>query len=256
MNALIIEDEKAALRNLKALLAEAAPGIIVVGEIDSIHDSIEWFQTSAMPDVVFLDIHLADGSAFEIFEHVSITCPIIFTTAYDEYALRAFRVNSIDYLLKPINRPDLQRALDKLNRFTHPVADEAVQTTDFRKVFQELKRAESFQTHFLIPMKGDKLLPLSVDSILFFYIADGQVKAVDTDLREYLFPQTLDELAESLDPQRFFRANRQFLISKKSIRDIDLWFNGRLSINLVVPTAEKVLVSKARVAEFKEWLVG
>ena len=105
-------------------------------------------------------------------------------------------------------------------------------------------------------MKGDKLLPISVDSILFFYIADGQVKAVDTDLREYLFPQTLDELAESLDPQRFFRANRQFLISKKSIRDIDLWFNGRLSVNLKAPTAEKVLVSKARVAEFKEWLVG
>lgn len=103
MNALIIEDEKAALRNLKALLAETAPEITVVGELDSIFDSLAWFQASPMPDVVFLDIHLADGSAFEIFEHTTITCPIIFTTAYDEYALRAFRVNSIDYLLKPIN---------------------------------------------------------------------------------------------------------------------------------------------------------
>ena len=256
MNALIIEDEKAALRNLKALLAETAPEITVVGELDSIFDSLAWFQASPMPDVVFLDIHLADGSAFEIFEHTTITCPIIFTTAYDEYALRAFRVNSIDYLLKPINRPDLQRALDKLRRFALPSSEATGQMPDFRKVFQELKRAESFQTHFLIPMKGDKLLPISVDSILFFYITDGQVKAVDTDFREYFFPQTLDELAESLDPQRFFRANRQFLISKKSIRDIDLWFNGRLSVNLKAPTAEKVLVSKARVAEFKEWLVG
>ena len=243
MNALIIEDEKAALRNLKALLAETAPEITVEGELDSIFDCLAWFQASPMPDVVFLDIHLADGSAFEIFEHTAITCPIIFTTAYD-------------YLLKPINRPDLQRALDKLRRFALPSSEATGQMPDFRKVFQELKRAESFQTHFLIPMKGDKLLPISVDSILFFYIADGQVKAVDTDLREYFFPQTLDELAESLDPQRFFRANRQFLISKKSIRDIDLWFNGRLSVNLKAPTAEKVLVSKARVAEFKEWLVG
>ena len=208
MNALIIEDEKAALRNLKALLAETAPEITVVGELDSIFDSLAWFQASPMPDVVFLDIHLADGSAFEIFEHTTITCPIIFTTAYDEYALRAFRVNSIDYLLKPINRPDLQRALDKLRRFALPSSEATGQMPDFRKVFQELKRAESFQTHFLIPMKGDKLFPISVDSILFFYIADGQVKAVDTDLREYFFPQTLDELAESLDPQRFFRANR------------------------------------------------
>ena len=122
MNALIIEDEKAALRNLKALLAETAPEITVVGELDSIFDSLAWFQASPMPDVVFLDIHLADGSAFEIFEHTTITCPIIFTTAYDEYALRAFRVNSIDYLLKPINRPDLQRALDKLRRFALPLS--------------------------------------------------------------------------------------------------------------------------------------
>lgn len=257
MKALIIEDEKAALRNLKALLAETAPEITVVGELDSIFDSLEWFRTSPMPDVVFLDIHLADGSAFEIFEHITITCPIIFTTAYDEYALRAFRVNSIDYLLKPINRPDLQRALEKLKRFS-PAAEMTTpeKEPDYLKIFQELKRAESFKTHFLIPMKGDKLLPISVDSILFFYIADGNVKAVDSQLHEYLFPQTLDELAESLDPHLFFRANRQFLISKKAILDIDLWFNGRLSINLKAPTVEKVLVSKARVAEFKEWLVG
>ena len=257
MRTLLIEDEKAALRNLKAAMKEVDTDFEIVGETDSVTGTIEWFKSHPMPELVFMDIHLADGSAFNIFSQTDITCPIIFTTAYDEYALRAFRVNSIDYLLKPINRPDLQRALEKLKRFS-PAAEMATpeKEPDYLKIFQELKRAESFKTHFLIPMKGDKLLPISVDSILFFYIADGNVKAVDSQLHEYLFPQTLDELAESLDPHLFFRANRQFLISKKAILDIDLWFNGRLSINLKAPTVEKVLVSKARVAEFKEWLVG
>lgn len=116
MNALIIEDEKAAVRNLTALLSEAAPHIGVVAVLDSIAESIDWFRANAMPDLIFLDIHLADGSAFEIFEHVDISCPIIFTTAYDEYALRAFKVNSIDYLLKPIGGSDIRKAIGKLEQ--------------------------------------------------------------------------------------------------------------------------------------------
>ncbi|TWV64268.1 LytR/AlgR family response regulator transcription factor [Parabacteroides distasonis] len=254
MKALIIEDEKAAVRNLMALLGEVDPDIEVIDVLDSITDSVEWFQSHPMPELIFLDIHLADGSAFEIFGHVDISCPIIFTTAYDEYALKAFKVNSVDYLLKPIDADDIRKALDKLSRLQSTAVEK--EAIDYSAVMQALKRVEEYKTHFLIPVKGDKLLPISVDMILFFYIADGNVKAVMTDGKEYLFTQTLDELADSLDPALFFRINRQYLISRKAVQDIDLWFNGRLAINLIVPTLERILVSKARVPEFKTWFTS
>lgn len=253
MNALIIEDEKAAVRNLKALLCDEAPDIEIIAVLDSITESIEWFRANPMPELIFLDIHLADGSSFEIFEHVDITCPIIFTTAYDEYALRAFKVNSIDYLLKPIGQSDIRKAIGKLRQLK---AELPVKEPDYSSLISVLKRQESYKTHFLVPVKGDKLLPLSVDMILFFYIHEGNVKAVVTDGKEYTFTQTLDELSDCLNPNLFFRVNRQYLISRKAVLDIDLWFNGRLSVNLKVPVAEKILVSKVRVSEFKEWFTG
>lgn len=255
MKAIIIEDEKAAVRNLTSLLNETHPETEIIAIIDSIADSIEWFSTNSMPDLVFMDIHLADGSAFEIFEHINITCPIIFTTAYDEYALRAFKVNSIDYLLKPIDKEDMERAFAKLNHLSGsevPLPD--FHADNLLNLMRALRKQKNYKTHFLIPAKGDKLLPVSVDMICLFYIRDCQVKGVLTDGTEYAFPQTLDELTECLNPTLFFRANRQYLLSREAIKDIDLWFNSRLSINLHHPIAnEKILVSKARVAEFKEW---
>ena len=215
MKALIIEDEKAAVRNLKALLKEVAPDTEVTEVLDS------------------MDIHLADGSSFEIFEHVRIDCPIIFTTAYDEYALRAFKVNSVDYLLKPIGAADLQRALDKLKTLHHTPD----QSNALSALINALQKHERYKTHFLIPYKGDKLLPLAVDQIQYFCIADGVTKAVVGPNESYVLPNTLDELADSLDPDRFFRVNRQYLISRNAVQDIDLWFNNRLAINLKVPTA-------------------
>lgn len=255
MKVIIIEDEKAAVRNLTSLLGEVSPQAEVVTVIDSIADTLEWFASHPLPDLLFMDIHLADGSAFEIFEHLSISCPIIFTTAYDEYALRAFKVNSIDYLLKPIGRSDIERAMEKLNRL-HPV-DAAREGDEFQQLIRSLYKRESYKTHFLIPIKGDKLLPVSTEMIRLFYIRDCQVKAVMTDGTEHSFTQTLDELAECLDPAHFFRVNRQYLVTREAIRDIDLWFNSRLSVNLRYETLpEKILVSKARVSEFKEWFAG
>lgn len=210
--------------------------------------TVSWLRSHPMPDIVFMDIHLADGSAFEIFDHTKITCPIIFTTAYDEYALRAFKVNSIAYLLKPISCTDMREALDKFSTLVKRPSG-----NDFSRLMQELKRGESYKTHFLIPDKGDRLIPLSVNSILCFYIEDGTVKAVDDRKRIYTFPQSLDEMAEQLDPKRFFRANRQFLIAKDAIEDVHLWFNGRLTVNLKVPVPERIVISKAKVPEFKEW---
>lgn len=253
MKALIIEDEKAAVRNLQALLSEVAPDMEILAVLDSITETIDWFRASPAPDLIFLDIHLADGSAFEIFEHVEIRCPIIFTTAYDEYALKAFKVNSIDYLLKPIDRKDIQKALDKLKLLN---SDSTNKEPDYTSLLRALKKEENYKTHFLIPVKGDKLLPVSADSILFFHIDEGVVKAMMADGKEYIFPQTLDELTDSLNPAFFFRVNRQYLISRKAVLDIDLWFNGRLSVNMKVPVPEKILISKARVSEFKEWFAG
>lgn len=224
----------------------------VIEALDSVADAIDWFTTHPMPELVFMDIHLADGSAFEIFEYMDITCPVIFTTAYDEYALRAFKVNSIDYLLKPIGEEDMRAALAKLKHLHATRSDEP----DFLKLIRTLKREESYKTHFLVPAKGDKLLPLAVETISFFYIAEGIVKAVVAEGKEYVLTQTLDELMECLNPKLFFRANRQYLISRESVKDIDLWFNNRLAVNLHTTTQEKIVVSKARVGEFKEWFAG
>ena len=210
MKSLIIEDEKAAVRNLTAILTDVAPEIEIIGAPDSVADAIEWFASNPMPELVFMDIHLADGSAFEIFEHIQIKCPVIFTTAYDEYALRAFKVNSIDYLLKPINEQDVRAALTKLkNLYAVPSS-----TLDLQQLLYQLKHEESYKTYFLVPTKGDKLIPLSIKEIAYFYITEGSVKVVTNESREYILPRTLDELTDSLNPTIFFRANRQFLISR------------------------------------------
>lgn len=257
MKALIIEDEKAAVRNLTRLLRDIEADVDILAVTDSITDSIEWFRMSATPDLIFMDIHLADGSAFEIFDHIQIDCPIIFITAYDEYALKAFKVNSVDYLLKPISREDLRHALNKLERLKEMNGRQiAVSQPDYGALMNLIRKQENYKTHFLIPVKGDKLIPVSVDTILFFHIDDGLVKGVLEDETSYIFTQNLDELSDCLDPASFFRVNRQYLVSRKAVRDIDLWFNGRLSVNLKIHISEKILVSKARAGEFKDWFTG
>ncbi|MDL2212908.1 LytTR family DNA-binding domain-containing protein [Bacteroides sp. OttesenSCG-928-E20] len=252
MKTLIIEDEKAAVNNLKALLNDVAPQCNVVGTVDSIVDSIKWLQDNPMPELIFMDIHLADGSAFEIFEHTKINCPIIFTTAYDEYALKAFKVNSIDYLLKPIGEKDIKRAMDKLSLLREQKQDDSHTLT---QLIKSMNGQKQYKNYFLIPSKGSKLFPLPTSSISCLYIDNGVVRAITKKNESYIIPYTLDELADCLNPQCFFRANRQYIISKDAVLDIDYWFNGRLAVNLIVPTEEKILVTKARVSEFKEWFV-
>lgn len=203
-----------------------------------------------MPELIFMDIHLADGSAFEIFEHVRITCPIIFTTAYDEYALRAFKVNSIDYLLKPIGEKDIKRAMDKLDALTSNKPDD---DHSLSGLIKSMSGQKQYKNYFLIPNKGNKLLPLPTESVACFFIDNGVVKAITKKNESLIIPHTLEELVESLNPKHFFRANRQYIIAKDAVMDMDYWFNGRLAINLIVPTKDKILVTKARVGEFKEW---
>jgi two-component system LytT family response regulator len=250
MKALIIEDEILAARHLQHVLNEVGD-FEVIGLLESISETVEWFKTNNQPEILFLDIHLADGSAFEIFKHVNIGCPVVFTTAYDEYALKAFKVNSIDYLLKPVDIEDVKNALRKLKGLST-----AGTNSDIKNLIDSFKKATSYKTHFLIPLKGDKLFPVQTSQIACFYIDTSLVKARTFDDRTYTFEYTLDELTDMLNPADFFRANRQFIINRSSIKDIDFWFNSRLSVNLKVTVPEKILISKVRVPEFKSWFGG
>ena len=246
MKALIIEDETAAARNLKMLLAASYPEIDVIGTIESVAEAVAWFGANPTPELVFMDIHLADGNSFRIFDSIRIECPIIFTTAYDQYALDAFRVNSIDYLLKPIKQSDLERAVGKLLTLTSAASREYVGRTH-----EMVERAKN--STLLVQVK-DKIIPISTEDIAFFYTSNERVSVTTMDGRCYPVDGTLEGHYGALSTEQFFRANRQFIIARRAIRDMSVWFGSRLAVNLSVDTPERIIVSKARTSEFKAWL--
>lgn len=249
MKAIIIEDETTAVGSLKAVLAQnRVTPIEVVAELESVEESIGYFRQYPHPDLIFMDIHLADGSAFQIFEQVDIEAPVVFTTAYDEYALQAFQVSSIDYLLKPVTPASLERALAKFRLFS-----QEERLAHIRRTNETVQNRHVLKN--LLIMLADKFYPLPVDDILFFYTSNEKVTAYTADGRKHPVDRSLDTLSEQLDGRSFFRANRQFIIARKAIRDIDLWFGGRLSVNLVLPVPERIVISKAKTPAFKEWIL-
>jgi len=248
MKALIIEDELYASKHLQQVLDDVGE-ITVIAVLESVAETLEWFEVNPQPDLVFMDVHLADGLAFEIFNHIRIRSPIIFTTAYDEYALKAFKVSSIDYLLKPIEPGDVRAALEKLKNLS---SLENMQMA-IKHLVDSFGKGPAYRTHFLLPSKGDKLIPVQVKDLAYFVIDASIVKGFTFEGDPLIFEYTLDELVKLLDPEHFFRANRQYIISRTAIKDIDLWFNNRLSINLKIAVPDKILVSKARIREFKDW---
>jgi len=250
MTGVIVEDEHVAAQNLQRMIAQAASDIEVIAVLQSVEESIEWFTLNPTPDLVFMDIHLADGSSFSIFEKVNITCPVIFTTAYDEYALRAFEVNSIDYLLKPISIKNFERAIAKFRSLSATKNNNADLIANLLDSFKETKKV--FKSNFLIPHK-DKLIPLAIDRIACFYTENKMTKIITTDNEIFYLDSSLEDILAQLNPAQFFRANRQYIIAHKAIRDISIWFGSKLSINLQVAVPEKIIVSKARVPEFKIW---
>jgi Response regulator of the LytR/AlgR family len=252
MIAVIIEDEIVAAQKLQRLLGNLADDIRIVAVLQTVEESIEWFLLNAMPDLVFMDIHLADGSAFALFDKVRISCPVIFTTAYDEYALKAFEVNSIDYLLKPIDEKSLERALTKFRKMTVSGSSNTDMIAGLLEAFKAGEKV--YKSNFLIPYK-DKFIPLSTQSIACIYTENKILKIITMDGLVYSMDSSLEELYGQLDPACFFRANRQYIVAHKAIRDISVWFGGKLSINIrvAIPVAEKIVVSKARVPEFKAW---
>ena len=253
---LIIEDETAAAVNLQAILCTVLPQHEVITILESVEEAVEFFEDESQPspDLVFLDIHLADGESFRIFDKVEITSPIIFTTAYDEYALRAFKVNSIDYILKPIKEDDLKRAIDKLSMLSGTERSEYSSRVKEMAEVQREERGES-QHVFLVHYK-DKIIPLSIEDVAYFYTSNEKVTATTYSGEKYQVDRTLELLQGSLPVNNFFRANRQFIVSREAVKDIVVWFGSRLALNLKVETPEKIIISKARAPEFKQWLMS
>ena len=250
MKTVIIEDEVIAAHNLQRLISQMNMNIEVIAVLKSIEESIEWFSANRQPDLVFMDIHLSDGNSFSIFEKVKIQAPVIFTTAYDEYALKAFEVNSIDYLLKPISLKELDRAIEKLCRFNGTKSSNEDAIANMLSMFK--KESTVYKSYFLIPHR-DKFIPLSVNDIAYIYSENKISKIVTFDNRSFYENNSLDAQQQQIDPSKFFRANRQFIISHKAIKDISLWFDSKLSVNLFVEVPEKIVVSRASVPKFKEW---
>ncbi len=264
MKAVIIEDEQVAAEALQGLLQEVCPGMEILAVLQSIDESVEWFSTHEAPDLAFMDIHLADGSSFAIFDETDVKCPVVFTTAYDEYALKAFSVNSIDYLLKPIGRQELERAMAKFRGREagtggpagREASPSASQSALIAKLAEELRQGpRQWKSCFLVPER-DKLIPLPANEIACIWLDTKMVKAFTQAGKVYYLDQTLDELARQLDPEAFFRANRQWIVARGAVKDLTQWFGNKLSVNLKIDVPERIVVSKARVGEFKKWFAG
>lgn len=248
MKVLIVEDETVAYNNLKSILYEIDPEIKVLGNTESITQTVKWLQkTIENPDLIFMDIHLSDGSAFNIFSSMTVEIPIIFTTAYDNYAIDAFKVNSIDYLLKPIEIKEVRRALEKFKKLNKQ---------DIKEYLNQLPRLIStgkYPERILITI-NDKLIPVAVKSISCFYTTDDKTTVILKDGRSFHYKKTLENIMQSLNPLHFYRANKQFILSKDSILNITIWFDSRLLVTLDNDTPERIYISKNKAADFKQWM--
>lgn len=249
MKILIIEDESINANRLKRLLEELEPNCEILDIIDTVQGSVKWLNSNDMPDLITMDIRLADGISFSIFEEVKITCPIIFTTAYDEYAVRAFKVNSIDYLMKPIEKTELEQALTKFKS----VSKVQNNTEDIAVILKGFMNKPSFRLRFLVTFR-DGYKSVDVADIDFVY---SEFKTSHLFLQNGTtipIPQTMEELEEELDPDVFFRANRQFFIRAESIKSIANYFNAKLKIQLKADPEREVIISREKAPFFKQWM--
>lgn len=253
MKIAIIEDEEMAVQQLKSLLPEIVTATDFVAVIDTVEEAVAWLATRPAVDVILLDIHLADGSCFSIFQQYKVDIPVIFTTAYNQYAIQAFEVNSIDYLLKPVRKERLQQAMDKFQRLNNR-NQMIITEQQLQYITREIK-ATNHKRHFLVPYK-DRLIPVQTDDFAWFEIKGGVVRGITFDKKHWLLEESLDELASALSPEAFYRANRQFLVNRKAIKEIEYYFNGRFCLHLSPNPDEPVLISKARAGKFRDWMAG
>jgi DNA-binding LytR/AlgR family response regulator len=251
MKILLIEDEAAAARRLEKMLLELQPDAAIQARLDSVESAVLWLQNNPAPDLILLDIHLADGASFEIFEHTKVTAPVIFTTAYDEYALRAFKANAVDYLLKPIKTNELAAALDKYRRF--------FATPDYAALLQALRQRETAPDYLrrMLIRLGNSMKLVNVDDAAYFYTKDKITFVVTRGIgKRFPVDYPLDRLETLLDPAVFFRINRQFIVQVTAIREMHPYSKSRVKVDLDPPTDLETVVSTERSAEFKRWLSG
>lgn len=249
MRVLIVEDETAAYENLSQMLTLIDPTINIVANTESVRQTVRWLESNTKPDIIFMDIHLSDGSAFTIFEMIEVDIPIIFTTAYDQYAIDAFRVNSVDYLLKPIKQERLMDALTKFRKLSH--ADLKL----YLEHITRLRPVRKYKDKILLPIK-DKLIPISLSNVVCFYKTDKNTQIFMRDGSTYQYTKTLEHIISGLNPAKFIRANKQYIISRDSVTDITIWFDNRLRVSLDIPTPEHIYISKNKASEFKEWITN
>jgi DNA-binding LytR/AlgR family response regulator len=247
MNVIVIEDEKPAADYLQSLIRDIDPNISILAHLDSVKKAVSWLAKNNC-DLIFLDVQLSDGISFEIFEQIKVKTPIIFTTAYDHYAIKAFKVNSIDYLLKPINIEDLSQAIQKYkNRATESAAP------DFSLLLDSLKKGPSYQERFLVSA-GTKLKSIKTKDIAYFYILENGTFFTIKENRHYLVSQTLEKLEEILDPKYFFRINRQCIVHIDAIESMEVVSKSRLKLILSPKADFETIVSVNNLHDFRIWM--
>ena len=252
MKVLIIEDEAPAFRRLQKLLEEIDSTIEIVEVFDGVKEAVKWLSHHEAPDLIFMDIQLSDGLSFEIFDQVTLSKPVIFTTAFDEYMLKAFKVNSIDYLLKPINKDELQQSLEKYKNLKSQF------TTDESPSIQELIKNirlddRKFKSRFLVKM-GEKMMSVETEDILCFYAQSGLVYLRTRAGKKYLMDQTLDDISKELDPEKYYRANRQYILNYSAIEAVHKFGKSKLLVETSFEHEEQIVVSSEKATAFKQWL--
>jgi DNA-binding LytR/AlgR family response regulator len=254
MKVLIIEDEIPAQRLLMDTLTEMDADIEILDFLNSVASAVNWFKKNPHPEIVLLDIQLSDGLSFEIFKHVKIQSMIIFTTAYDEYTMQAFKVNSLDYLLKPVEKDELQAAFEKYNRFSKQFLAERNSGIDYNELATIIKNEKiEYRKRFLI-QSNESFFYLPVEQIALFYSMQGITFAVTFERREYPVNFSLAGLMEQLSPEQFFKINRQFIVSIDAIHKVHSSFQGKLVLETKPEHSEDILVGKDKAALFKQWL--
>lgn len=252
MNVLIIEDEQLAAEKLESLLKKMSKEINVIGKLRSVSTAIEWLNTNEHPDLLISDIKLLDGISFEIFSKIDFRKPVIFTTAYDQYAIKAFEVNSIDYLLKPIQADKLEAAFQKLKIFHGKQNDESL--PDYKKLMEVMQSGnKQYKSRFMIKV-GQKILAVPVEKIAYFFSQNKLSYIVTKEGKKYPLDDPLETIDPLLDPQHFIRANRQYIISFESIKEIHPYFKGRVKLELIPQNEHEIVISSDRTPDFKRWL--
>lgn len=251
IKAIIIEDESLAAKRLEALIKKCDKEIEIITQLSSVKAAVKWFSQNPQPDLVFMDIHLEDGLSFSIFEQTNITASVIFTTAFDEYTIKAFKVNSIDYLLKPINSDDLAQSLDKYKRLKTQFSNNGI---DIKSIIEKfLPKGDEYKSRFLVS-EGSNYLTIEINDVAYFFAEDKFAFLVSKNGKHYVIDLTLDKLSGVLDPRQFYRINRQFIISTSCIASMTKYSANKLKLTLNPESDKEVFVSQDKYTDFKKWL--